>query len=117
MKNNKAIAGPRSLKVKNGPLLLVKMDWERLGKDIRRRRIQRGITVREIAELHDLKQSSISRLERLGATCNVETLLTLTIMLDIDIHGYVFATPTARASGGTLTPEAIMSSTHVMGTA
>ena len=75
------------------------------------------MTLRYIADLHGLSRSSISRLEIHGVSCNVETLLTLTIMLDLDLHSYAFAAP-ENGGGGPLTLAAIMGSNMpVMGTA
>ncbi|GLS18385.1 hypothetical protein GCM10007874_14020 [Labrys miyagiensis] len=93
MNARKPIAGKPSSKTGDGTLLLVNMDWKRLGGDIRTRRLQRNVTLRQIAESHGLSHSSISRLESHGTHCGVETLLTLTIMLDIDLYTYVLATP------------------------
>jgi transcriptional regulator with XRE-family HTH domain len=104
----KPLANRPDPRMGNGALLHVNMDWKRLGRDIRARRIEKNLTMRQVAEWHGLSHSSISRLEARGTHCSVETLLTLTIMLEIDLFSYVFATPAAAANTGPLTLAAIM---------
>ncbi len=99
-----------NLKAGQAGVLLLNMDWKRLGEDIRARRIERNMTQRQIAEWHGLTHSTISRLELRGSPCSVETLLTLTIMLDIDLFAYVFATSVVSGDSNIPTLAAIMGS-------
>ena len=64
--------------------------YESIGKRIRRRRKEKGLTMDQLAEMVDVSSSFMGHIERGTRAASVETLARLCKALELDMHYVVF---------------------------
>lgn len=66
------------------------MNFEEIGKRIRKRRIELGLTQEELAEKVDVSITYIGAIERFTSKCSIETLASISEILDLNMDYLLF---------------------------
>ncbi len=66
----------------------IRIDWKRLGEDVRSERIRRGLTRRQFAAMTGVAPGVLEGLEASYKPCNVETFMTLSTVIDRNPSDY-----------------------------